>query len=366
MKNKVLFLTSEELRQYSGVSKKIYQQVDSLRGMGYCVDLVHVYNSKIFINDSVICDLRNGVMTRSFYYLCLYKYFIDDNSYDIIYIRNSEWQMPFGFHGFMKMLSYKSKIILEIPTYPYKGELKSLHRIIVNFLYEVIRKKTAHNIDMIICIGDSNHEMIWGVHTIEMTNGFDSNSVPLKSNMVNVSKNFNFIGVARLTYWHGYDRLVKSIFAYKQKCYDTNINFYLIGDGKKVLNDISLLVKKMHLEDNVHICGPLTGDDLNYYYDIAHVAVDSLGRHRSGINKNSSLKSKEYLSRGLPIIMSHFDVDLLDLPYVYNVAPEDDIFDIRSVINWYLSLSVSSHEIRNYAINAFSWKDRFMRVFDSL
>jgi hypothetical protein len=51
---------------------------------------------------------------------------------------------------------------------------------------------------------------------------------------------------------------------------------------------------------------------LNDIYNISDIAIDSLGRHRSNVMYNSTLKGKEYCAKGLPIVSgvkTEFDYD---------------------------------------------------------
>lgn len=367
----VLYLTSEVISDAGGVSKKILQQVHALRRLGYAVDLVSRTDKKILINDVSVAEFDSGLLLRVDYYNTLFHYLsnVQNDTYDFVYVRNSNWAIPFGYLKVFMLLSQRAKVILEIPTYPYKGEIKSISRAIVSFFYSVLRSQISKFIDLIVYMGRNAGQDIWGVKSLPISNGFDPYSVDLANNNLCCSKylnELNFIGVARLTYWHGYDRLIKGIYEYKKRYNDLNINFFVIGDGYKTLRSLQLLVEKLSLSDNVHFLGPLCGEDLNDVFQKSHIGVDSLGRHRTGVVENSSLKSKEYIARGIPLIKSHYDSDLVDLNFVYDLPPNDQSIDLPQIIDWYSHLNASSSEIRDYAFARFLWEHKFEKIFQEI
>ncbi|MFK5655764.1 hypothetical protein ACIA4K_04025 [Lactobacillus delbrueckii subsp. bulgaricus] len=62
------------------------------------------------------------------------------------------------------------------------------------------------------------------------------------------------------------------------------------------LNICRLIIK-------VSMVGKKEKEELDYYYNICDIGIDSMGRHRSNVYYNSSLKGKEYLAKGLPIVL---------------------------------------------------------------
>lgn len=116
------------------------------------------------------------------------------------------------------------------------------------------------------------------------------------------------------------------------------IQFQLVGDGP-VLKEYEQLVKKYQLEDKVTFHGRIAFSDLNRFYQTADIGIDSLARHRSGVFYNSSLKGKEYLAKGLPIISGvKTELDSENLSFYYKIPNDDTPLDIEKVIEWYDSL----------------------------
>ena len=91
--------------------------------------------------------------------------------------------------------------------------------------------------------------------------------------------------------------------------------FHLVGDGSE-LPLYKKLVEEYGLERRVRFYGFLSGEPLSQVYNRADIAVSCLGMYRKGMDRESSLKSREYSARGLPIIaVSPVDIFPEDWPY---------------------------------------------------
>nr|MCR5032311.1 glycosyltransferase [Lachnospiraceae bacterium] len=113
----------------------------------------------------------------------------------------------------------------------------------------------------------------------------------------------NLVAVANVAPWHGYDRLIESMGRYYQGGGKENCVFHLVGGGAEV-GRYQELVSKWNLGEHVVFHGSLYGKALDDLYDVMDLAVETLGMHRKGIALSSSLKSKEYALKGLPILTS--------------------------------------------------------------
>ena len=78
------------------------------------------------------------------------------------------------------------------------------------------------------------------------------------------------------------------------------------------------------------------GEPLNALYEKCALGVDSLARHRSGIDVLSSLKSREYGAKGIPIINS-CKIDIIDddFPYMLQVPADESPIDMEAVGRFY-------------------------------
>jgi glycosyltransferase involved in cell wall biosynthesis len=194
-------------------------------------------------------------------------------------------------------------------------------------------------------------------------NGIDIEGIPLRKFSYNVDhRKLVLIGVAALADWHGYDRVIRGIaeFMSANKT-GTNVYFYIVGDGP-VKADLEKLSYKLGIESNIKFFGFLDGKKLDEIYDISDMAVASLGLYRVGLKEASSLKSREYIARGLPIINSGRDVDFDPPPYfVFQVKNNSSNINIQDLILWHKSLNCDldfgSH-LRNYAKDRLSFHSK--------
>ena len=73
-------------------------------------------------------------------------------------------------------------------------------------------------------------------------------------------------------------------------------------------------------------------------YDISDIGVNSLAIHRLGLKKESTLKTKEYAAKGLPVISS-YPVDAFSkkdqTKYVHLVPGDDSDICVQEIVNFY-------------------------------
>jgi glycosyltransferase involved in cell wall biosynthesis len=192
----------------------------------------------------------------------------------------------------------------------------------------------------------SNEGLWWTIFTKNKiflnTNGIDLSIIPLRNNQPEIIDSINLIGVANISFWHGYDRVIYAINYLINNNINYKIQFFIIGEGSE-LNNLILLTKKLNLSNHVKFFPMTKTDDLNYYFSISHLAVGSIGLHRKNLNLASELKAREYTAFGIPFIASGQDLDFkgkvsfrfespLDNSFMYVVNLIDDIYNKRIVL----------------------------------
>jgi len=364
---RILYLCGEEFLESNGIAKKISQQVDTLKRLGFSVDIVHRKDRTIYFNNEKVHSVNLGFINRFLYFFYVNFYLRKfKKTYHIFYLRNPDWFLPIGLSWFLKSWKSKTKFILEIPTYPYDSECISWKSKVALFLHRMHRSKLKNYVDLVAYMGEET-KLIWGIKSVKIENAIDLNKVTPVGAQPKVTDKIVFVGVARLSYWHGYDRLITALDHYKKRGSGVRIQFLIVGSGEKEISRLKSLAINFGLdEEEVTFRGPLFGKELDELFDHSHIGVDSLGRHRSGIKVNSSLKSKEYIARGIPLIKSHNDNSLDGLPFVFDVSADENIIDLVEVVNWYKSLAINSGEIRQYARENFSWDTQMENVLKAL
>lgn len=375
---KILFLTPTSLNEYSGIDKKILAQYQALKNNNLDPELCYVdrkkgIERKIFQKNILLKKnkLKSRIFLKLFSLLLRWNFrdvedYIYRNNIELIYIRY-EIASNYGFIKFLKNLKIKNiKILLEIPTYPYDQELlngnfKLKLRYLIDKYY---RKSLKKYVNKIITFTDDKE--IYGIPTINIFNGVDINNISLIEKKE--SEEIRFIGVAGLSFWHGFDRFILSMKEYYKKNPKRKIIFNIVGDGNKdYINKLKNIVKENKLERYVIFHGFKFGKELDEIYNYSDIAIGSLGVHRVGIQKASVLKVREYCAKGIPFILGYQDDSFeKNLEFYYQVSNDESLLDIEKIIEWYKNLKVTPEEIRKYAEDNLSWDKQMKKVIDNI
>ena len=290
---------------------------------------------------------------------------------DFIYLRKPS-AINMGFIDFMRRIraiNPKMKILLEIPTYPYDNEIQGLVSVTLKWKDQYARKKLKNYVDVVLTYSDDKE--IFGIKTINISNGVDA---------VNLSEavkryphpddgKIRFMACAKFNLWHGYDRAIEGLHQYFQKAdANKNIEIEMVGDGDS-LEFYRRLVEKYRLQDYVKFHGKKQGEELIKVYSICDIGLDSMGRHRSGVYFNSSLKGKEYCAYGL-MIVSGVETELdhvSDFEYYYRIPADDSPMDFEKVLAFYdekANKVAYRSKIMQYAIDYFSMEVVFQPVIE--
>ncbi|MDD4514748.1 glycosyltransferase [Massilibacteroides sp.] len=371
---KALFLIFHGLSPTNGISKKIQAQVKALNECGVETALCHYgvekNGSRVWkCDEQVIVNLGKGFIAKlkkRFYLRPLLRYIIN-NQISFIYIRSDHNANPFTISFIRSLRQHGIKVLMEIPTYPYDQEYITFESKCHLLIDKLFRSKLASFLNAIITF--SNQKEIFGQRTIQISNGIDFDSIPLKRGK-EVSKNeIHLIGVAEIHYWHGYDRLIAGMVNYYQSFKDgqKKIVFHLVGNfsGEREREEILPLIEVNHLNDYVILHGALHGNDLTRLFDMADIGIGSLARHRSHITHIKTLKNREYAARGIPFIYSEIDEDFEMMPYVIKAPADETPIDIDALIDFYNNQNWTSEKIRK-SIDSLSWTNQMQTVIDNI
>lgn len=356
-----LLSESEYMNSESGIEKKIFSQYNTFKKSGFDMRFYNPYSKRNILKRKIRRRLPFFSLTRW-----------DDfefNNLDFIYIRKP-WFMDGDTINYLKKVKRENrncKIIMEIPTFPYDNELLSWTMIPLKYKDRYWRKSLQKYVDKIVTY--SNDKKIFNVPTLNISNAMD-----VMIDNINFSKKYdgeiNFMLCATLANWHGYDRAIEGLANYYKNGGKRKLILHIVGDGIEKQNYIDL-VKKYKLEENVIFYGKLYGKDLLNVYNISHIGIDSLGRHRTGVYYNSSLKGKEYASNGLPIV-SGVETELdkeKDFRYYFRVPANETPLDFNKIVIfsdrcYSLGVEKTQREIINYSKNNFSYISTMKKIVD--
>lgn len=261
--------------------------------------------------------------------------YIADKQYDACYIRY-DFSDPSFIRLLKKLRPRCGKIALELPTYPYEDENKygllSKAKIAVDLTY---RKQLRKYIDFIVTFYDG-YKTLFGIPVMVIPNGFDFSTMsPIRQESCGDA--IHIIAVSSMREWHGYERFIKGMHTYYQsnRADHRDIVLHLVGNGREY-GKYKSLIEQFNLGDHVILEGAMHGEALDQLYEVCHIGIDSLARHRSGIDVLSSLKSREYGAKGLPMINS-CKIDIIDddFPYLLQVSADEAPIDMDAVIQFH-------------------------------
>lgn len=253
---------------------------------------------------------------------------------DYIYMRRTGADRKFiKFLKDMRSQYPKCKLICEIPTYPYIGEMLRDYRclFICKELYNT--RKLKRYVDRIVTYSKDN--MIFHIKTIKMMNGIDVSAIKPVISRNKTNDTINLIAVAVMQESHGYERIIKGIERYYNTGGKRQIVFHMVGEGNEKTR-YEKLVKQLGIEQNVIFYGKRVGEELDKIYEIADAAVCVFGFYKIKIQISSALKAREYLAKGLPII-SGCKEDVFEnkqFEYYYEFENDASIIDMQKVIDF--------------------------------
>lgn len=367
---KALFLIFHGFDPNNGISKKISYQVNALKACGMIVHLCYMDETQTkrrMVDNVTIADYGNGRMSKilkRIEFSSIVKY-AQKNNIEFVYIRSNHNANLFTIRMVKRMKQAGMKVVMEIPTYPYDSEYKAQRMSREIFQDKLFRNRLAKYLDGIVTFSD--YKEIFGQKTINISNGIDFDSVPMKATKNDTSKELNLIGVAEIHEWHGFDRIITGLAEYYSVHQDYIVKFHVVGyffsaEGESTFKRI---ISDNHMENYVILYGKQHGKTLDRIFDWCDMGVGSLGRHRVGIQKIKTLKNREYAARGIPFVYSETDSDFDDKPYILKAPADESPINIQQVVDFYKHINMLSIEIRN-SIQDLSWTSQMKHVIEEV
>ncbi len=321
-----------------------------------------------YIGETLIKDYGRGIpgkVYKRIEYGSIAKY-VKDKGIKYIYSRYDHNANPFTIRLFRRLKDAGAWIDLEIPTYPYDMEYKEqgVKFRVELFVDKIFRRRLAKHISRIVTFSD--YPEILGVKTLRISNGIDFDSIKIKENSCKEENSpLNLIGVADIHFWHGFDRLVAGMVNYYRSNPQRKVVFNIVGGGCDTeMERIRKIAEDGGISSSVIFWGPRSGEELDKLFDSADFGIASLGRHRSGITRIRTLKTREYAARGIPFAYSEIDEDFENMPYVLKVPPDESPADVSKIVEFCTLNRFTPSQIRSSIENTLSWKAQMSRVIE--
>ena len=225
------------------------------------------------------------------------------DSPDFVYIRRT--YIDKEYLGFLRAIHTRwsaCKIIVEQPVYPYDKDMLRSPYTAIQYVKELLfRKHYKDDIDRFVTYSDDDE--ILGVKTIRTMNGVNVSEMRMIHNDREYNtEEINLITVATLVAHHGYERVIEGLYRYYQNGGRRNIFFHIVGEGPEKQRYFDM-VKRYNLEAHVVFYGAKYGEELDKIYDLADAGLAAFGSYKEGVDKLCTIKVREYIAKGLPVVL---------------------------------------------------------------
>ncbi len=333
---KILYLVDFDLNYPSGILNKIFQQTNIWVDNGHKVKIVSTKPSrskdkiqlKGILKKSYYSTKKNNSLNNYWFKLINSKKFLKDiNTFNphIIYYRQGIW-----YPGLSKVLrSYPS--IMEVNT----NDLIEINNepLIRRIIYRLGRTTILNQIVGIVTVTDELNTLydFKNIPKITIGNGYIFDQSHIKKKIQLERPQLVFVGSPNCQ-WHGVDKI------YYMAERLTEFDFHIIG----IKGDTS--------SDNLKFYGYLSIQEIKNIYAFCDVAIGSLSLYLAGVQESSTLKVREYLSNGLPVILGGYDVDMKGSAYILELPNtidnvRDSIPKIKQFILSWQNKSIDTSEV---------------------
>lgn len=276
---------------------------------------------------------------------------------DFIYLRRMTADNAYvAFFTNIRSKYPKCKILIEIPSYPYLRDsyfhnFRHLFRSFPDLIKDLIyTKKLKKSVDRIVTFSEDDE--IYKIPTIKSMNGIDVQAVQLVQSIKDDIQ-INMISVAMIAPHHGYERVIEGLHDYYCEGGNMNLVYHCVGYGSEI-KYYKELTKEYHLEKHVIFYGKKSGSDLEDIYSKMHLGLDCFGLYKDKRYYVSSIKAREYLAKGLPVVSGvRSDVfERYPTDYYLEFPNDNSPLDMKQIIIFYNNVykQQNIHEnIREYA-----------------
>lgn len=324
------FIVESSLLNLSGAYKKVENQIKAFENAGFVIKTV-IMNRSVFPGSKIVDRLPFSNCSPH------WEWRDEFQGCDFIYLRKP-W-LNGSFLSFLKKIKKrnpKAKIIIEFPTYPYDGEMKSNLKDYPKYLKDLhARRNLRRYVDRICSLVETPE--IFGINNIKFLNGYDFSQITIDRPR-NHTDEIRLCCVANFARWHGYERLLKGLASYYREGGERNIRLYMVGEGSE-LSTYKEIAEGNQLDAHVEFCGQMDTVGIHEILNHSDFGVASLGLYKADFHGvGCFLKTREYLAAGLPIVCGS-KLDIMDMPpldeYILEYPNDATEIDINKLVLFY-------------------------------
>lgn len=373
----ILYVMKYPLHRCDNLQAKFDGQMESARALGwdaYCIgwDTHGMYlvgeNKRVSLHRNAMAGIRGYDHTKIFPDLMkAANEAIRRVPVDVLYLR----YMP-TFPGALKTMKHLKrnggKLAVEYPTYPAVQETDRffMRRQVFRYAGRVMTKINPM-VDLYVMIGEDCNGEFNGRPAINIVNGVNVENLPLHAPRTD-ARDIRLLALASMSGWHGYDRIIKSLAAYHGSA-DVRIAF-VGGDGDGSLAKWKLLTNELGLQKRITFHGPCYGDELEAIIAQSDLGVGSLGLFRFGLRQGITLKTREFIARGLPFVNAVFDPALPEEIRCFLQVPDSEMpIDMAEIVSFAKRVKADlplPGAMRAYAEHNLGWRSETAKILERL
>ena len=371
---KLLYITRYSIHQDFNLKAKFDGQLNAFRNLGFDTYFIGFDQRYFYLvngdKKTIVGKTHFGIPSylHTAFYNDLHKAAIKAINlvgFDFVYWRAAPiWKSSCKLGKVIK--DNGASLIYEIPTFSTNREadMSLLRKLYTLFTKRKSDKFNERYVDYYVVIGEEAGGVYNGKPAINIENGVDVNSLKARSPKKEDDE-IHILALASMCYWHGYDRLIKSLSQYTGK---QKVIIHMVGgnDGG-CLGEWKQLASDLKLNDKVIFHNSMFGKQLDDIVDLCDLGAASLGR--KDFKFISELKTREYIARGLPFIMAVDDMVLskLEQKYWIKISNDDAIPDMSKIIEFALEMRNKENlidDMRKLACDILSWEAQYKKLFN--
>ncbi|NLQ06422.1 glycosyltransferase family 4 protein [Cylindrospermopsis raciborskii] len=162
--------------------------------------------------------------------------------------------------------------------------------------------------------------------------------------------------------WHGITRLFASMISWQRDRSD--IQFYVDIIGNIQTSEFV----SQNLPNNVVFHGYKDANDIAIIMSHANIGVSSIALYLKNMQEACSLKSREYIGRGMPFICGYYDPDILETDsYILRVPNDGSIIEVSVLLEFLQYLNRHREKVTfelDAAARRISWESKMKDYYD--
>jgi hypothetical protein len=163
--------------------------------------------------------------------------------------------------------------------------------------------------------------------------------------------------------WHGLEKLIETILSDQSAVVSSRVRIHLIGELSAHQSE---RIKASRVLSEIFVChGLLAVEGYRKVMSICDVGLGSLALELKGLSEASTLKVREMLAMGLPVVSGHKDSSIPDGFSYYRIYP-DGLLDFSEIIGLFGGGAYSREEVRSASLPFIRKVDQMQSVVSYL